>query len=512
MITYVGIFYNFYNTFSFFLLALRIFKEKNSENFNQCITKLCSKNFLCLLYFFSIFQKIQNNGITLLNLISSRNIEENSVFEISRNILISFFQLKTILQSATKTVFECIGILLFCKRQFSFHSTVSFISFMFIKLLHDPWSEKFKVYKKNADQYSKKNQMISIIFLSVLVHFETFLSKTILNSHRKRLVNCIVGTELINLSFLMRGFLIDQVFFFSNKFFIKNKWISIENCSLHLKILICINNLFSYYIGIISVANTNKGIFRYYFLNRLFTSIKEVIEYYQELTRFRKTNLCIKYWMKTPSIENIEKLGDKMCAICRDEMTPDFCKILNCGHIYHTGCLQDWLRRQYCCPTCLVPITSPIKGNDVTMKNAIYQKEDNRYLGFNALFSWKFHTLSWIECKKFPVLTIRYEDLENETFLTFKKVFNFINDITKSKKSFDREKAKKTIRSCEFKEMQKLELENGFEEAMIKEDTNERIKFFNLGKKNNYKELLDSKLIDKMNFSFQDQVEKYYDE
>ena len=146
-----------------------------------------------------------------------------------------------------------------------------------------------------------------------------------------------------------------------------------------------------------------------------------------------------------------------------------------------------------------------------TEKNAIYQKEDNRYLGFNALFSWKFHTLSWIECKKFPVLTIRYEDLENETFLTFKKVFNFINDITKSKKSFDREKAKKTIRSCEFKKMQKLELENGFEEAMIKKDTNERIKFFNLGKKNNYKELLDSKLIDIMNFSFQDQIEKYYD-
>ena len=147
-----------------------------------------------------------------------------------------------------------------------------------------------------------------------------------------------------------------------------------------------------------------------------------------------------------------------------------------------------------------------------TEKNAIYQKEDNRYLGFNALFSWKFHTLSWIECKKFPVLTIRYEDLENETFLTFKKVFNFINDITKSKKSFDREKAKKTIRSCEFKKMQKLELENGFEEAMIKKDTNERIKFFNLGKRNNYKELLDSKLIDKMNFSFQDQIKKYYDE
>ena len=88
--------------------------------------------------------------------------------------------------------------------------------------------------------------------------------------------------------------------------------------------------------------------------------------------------------MKTPSIENIEKLGDKMCAICRDEMAPDFCKILNCGHIYHTICLQDWLRRQYCCPTCLVPITSPIKGNDVTMKNTIYQKSRNKQLNIIA--------------------------------------------------------------------------------------------------------------------------------
>ena len=96
--------------------------------------------------------------------------------------------------------------------------------------------------------------------------------------------------------------------------------------------------------------------------------------------------------------------------------------------------------------------------------------------------------------------------------MTFKKVLNFINEIGKSKKSFDREKVKKTIRSCEFEKMQKLESENGFEEAMIKKDTNEKIKFFNLGKKNNYKELLDNNLIDKMNFFYKDQIKKYYDE
>ena len=48
-------------------------------------------------------------------------------------------------------------------------------------------------------------------------------------------------------------------------------------------------------------------------------------------------------------------------------------------------------------------------------KRAIVEKIKNRYLGFQALFSWQFHQKSWSECEKFPVLTIRYEDLENET-------------------------------------------------------------------------------------------------
>ena len=48
-------------------------------------------------------------------------------------------------------------------------------------------------------------------------------------------------------------------------------------------------------------------------------------------------------------------------------------------------------------------------------------RKQNRFLGFNALFSWSFHQKSWSECKKFPVLTIKYEDLEAKTFQTFEK-------------------------------------------------------------------------------------------
>jgi len=142
-------------------------------------------------------------------------------------------------------------------------------------------------------------------------------------------------------------------------------------------------------------------------------------------------------------------------------------------------------------------------------KKALIEKKSNKFLGFVPLFSWIFHQKSWSECKKFPVLTIRYEDLQNETFQSFKKVFEFIKKITKMKKSLDREKAKKIIRSCEFDKLQKLEQEKGFKESMIIKESNKKLKFFNLGKKNDYKKLLDDKLIDEMNNFYQKQLQKY---
>ena len=142
-------------------------------------------------------------------------------------------------------------------------------------------------------------------------------------------------------------------------------------------------------------------------------------------------------------------------------------------------------------------------------RKAIVEKKDNRYLGFNPLFSWSIHEKSWSECNKFPVLTIRYEDLQLETFVTFKKVISFISKLTNKKNSFKREKAKKTISSCQFNKLKKLENEVGFNEAISSKLTGEKIKFFNLGKDNDYKKLLGKDLIEKMNSLFKEQIKKY---
>ena len=142
-------------------------------------------------------------------------------------------------------------------------------------------------------------------------------------------------------------------------------------------------------------------------------------------------------------------------------------------------------------------------------KRGIVSKVDNRYIGFQPLFSWVLNQKSWVENKNFPVLTIKYEDLQSETFTTFKKVLDFIHKLTNSKNSIDREKAKKSIKNCDFENLKKLEQEKGFAEAITKKGSNEKLTFFNLGKNNNYKNLLDPILLTKMNDLFQNELVKY---
>ena len=45
----------------------------------------------------------------------------------------------------------------------------------------------------------------------------------------------------------------------------------------------------------------------------------------------------------------------------------------------------------------------------------------------------------WVENKLYPILTVRYEDLQNDALNTFKQVINFISKISKSEEKFNKE-------------------------------------------------------------------------
>ena len=142
-------------------------------------------------------------------------------------------------------------------------------------------------------------------------------------------------------------------------------------------------------------------------------------------------------------------------------------------------------------------------------KRCLIYKEKDRYLGFIPLFTWAQHQKSWVKTKRFPILTIRYEDLQTQTFEVFKNVLDFIKSISNLQTPFDREKIKKVVQSCNFIQMQRLEKKQGFGESVITKDKSRKINFFNLGPSNNYKELLNKKTITEMNNLFQNQLKEF---
>lgn len=95
--------------------------------------------------------------------------------------------------------------------------------------------------------------------------------------------------------------------------------------------------------------------------------------------------------------------------------------------------------------------------------------------------SWSSNYNTWKEFKKLDrYLLIKYEDLVSETEKTFLQILNFIYKLGKSKLHIDSNKLKNAIKSTTFSEMQKLEREQGFPEA-IKDAEGKKITFFKYG-------------------------------
>ncbi len=142
-------------------------------------------------------------------------------------------------------------------------------------------------------------------------------------------------------------------------------------------------------------------------------------------------------------------------------------------------------------------------------KRGIINKKDGRYLGFQAVWSWSINQKTWVENNLFSVLVIKYEDLLKETYNTFRKVIEFINKISNSSKIFNKSKGKNSIKNTSFEKLQRMENDYGFAEAINKKGTNKKIKFFNLGQKNNYKNLLSQDFIIKMNEFYKEELIKF---
>ena len=101
---------------------------------------------------------------------------------------------------------------------------------------------------------------------------------------------------------------------------------------------------------------------------------------------------------------------------------------------------------------------------------------------------------------------VRYEDLINDTEKTFLNILKFIAHLGRVKFTLDKEKFDNTLKTTGFDKMQKLEDKESFAEAKTDKKTGEKIKFFNMGIKNDWKKLLDKKNVDKIEKNFEKEM------
>ena len=137
------------------------------------------------------------------------------------------------------------------------------------------------------------------------------------------------------------------------------------------------------------------------------------------------------------------------------------------------------------------------------------EKVENKYVNFNFLGSWQNHYKSWLDNKLFPTLLVKYEDLEDKALLILEEVQNFINKVGNLKNKFDKEKAKKCIKNCSFDLLKKEEEKSGFPEALLGQKTQNKIKFFNLGKDNDWKKILPENTLNQLNKILASDLERF---
>ena len=115
--------------------------------------------------------------------------------------------------------------------------------------------------------------------------------------------------------------------------------------------------------------------------------------------------------------------------------------------------------------------------------------------------SWRFHYNSWksITSFKSKYILIKYENLLNNPIDEFTKIAEFIKEIAPIK--FNEKNILKAIENTSFENLKKQEESRGFKEAPKNNN-----KFFHLGPKNNWKDLLDKSIKDEIEVSFRNEM------
>ena len=123
----------------------------------------------------------------------------------------------------------------------------------------------------------------------------------------------------------------------------------------------------------------------------------------------------------------------------------------------------------------------------------------------SLLGSWSDHYNSWTKNNK-NLLLIKYEDLLSNKKKETIKIINFIKNFTNI--SISNEKINNCLNTTSFEHMHHMEEKGLFAENNIDKKTGKKIKFFNKGKKDQWKNILNNKIRIEIEKKFKNEMSK----
>ena len=123
-----------------------------------------------------------------------------------------------------------------------------------------------------------------------------------------------------------------------------------------------------------------------------------------------------------------------------------------------------------------------------------------------VLGRWSDHYKSWKNINFAPILVVKYEDLIENSHKTFILILNFLKKLIDI--NIDEKKVLNTLNSCNFQNLQNMEKSQGFKEAVYSKDKKNKKRFFYLGKKNNWKDILDTEIEKKIRNFFSTEMKE----
>jgi len=136
---------------------------------------------------------------------------------------------------------------------------------------------------------------------------------------------------------------------------------------------------------------------------------------------------------------------------------------------------------------------------DRSKEKGFDRKSSKDFQLIQLIGNWKTHYLSWKQIKKNKLL-VKYENLINKPKVEFKRISNHLEKLLNTK--FEESQVDKAIKNSSFTRLKAMEEEHGFSEATTNEKTGNKNKFFYLGPKNDWKNILDKKIVDDIRKKF----------